>query len=97
VSAQRDAADIDRRGCLKRIAVECAFIFDRGAVGIRLKPAARGSNPEHEQDHQTNLSCGSFTRVPTVAKNQGANRGRASKVTPAADTWLAAASVELRR
>lgn len=25
---------------VKRIAVECAFIDDRGAVGIRLKPAA---------------------------------------------------------
>ena len=25
---------------VKRIAAECAFIDDRGAVGIRLKPAA---------------------------------------------------------
>jgi len=28
---------------VKRIAAESAFIYDRGAVGIRLKPAARGS------------------------------------------------------
>ena len=35
-----NAAGFDRRRCRQAIAAECAFIDERGAVGIRLKPAA---------------------------------------------------------
>jgi hypothetical protein len=35
-----DGTDIDRRGSVRRIAAECAYVDDRGGVGIRLEPAA---------------------------------------------------------
>jgi hypothetical protein len=40
VKVTADGTDIDRRGSVRRIAAECAYVDDRGGVGIRLEPAA---------------------------------------------------------
>ena len=46
---------------VKRIAAECAFIDDRGAVGIRLRPAAAIVRQYGEQ----------FRRCPAASKEVG--------------------------
>ena len=51
---------------VKRIAAECAFIDDRGAVGIRLKPAAAIVRQYGEQFRATRRGQARRPKPPTL-------------------------------
>ena len=50
---------------VRRIAAECSYIDERGAVGIRLKPAAAIVREYGEQCRQTELPQARSPRRPT--------------------------------